>query len=65
LVNFDNTKKTVKEINRALLNFNIFGGKDVSEDFPELGQSALYCVTEIHSKNNIDKLANSLKEVLK
>ena len=65
MVNFDNTKKTVKEINRALLNFNIFGGKDVSEDFSELGQSALYCVTEIHSKNNIDKLANSLKEVLK
>ena len=26
-------------------------------DFPELGQSALYCVTEVHTKADIDRLA--------
>jgi glycine dehydrogenase subunit 1 len=64
VVNFDGTGKSVKAINKALLDCHIFGGIDLSEDFPELGESSLYCVTEIHSKQDIDKLANSLKEVL-
>lgn len=64
VVNFDETGKSVKTIHEALLDYSIFGGIDLSEDFPELGESALYCVTEIHSKQDIDKLAKSLKEVL-
>ena len=64
VVNFDETGKAVKDVNKALLNYNIFGGKDISKEFPELGNSALYCVTEIHSKEDIEKLANALKEVL-
>lgn len=64
VVNFDGTGKTVTEINKALENYKIFGGKDLSKDFPELGNSALYCVTEIHTKNDIVKLVNALKEVL-
>jgi len=64
VVNFDETGKSVKDINRALLGYNIFGGKDISKEFPELGSSALYCVTEIHSRDDIEKLANALKEVL-
>lgn len=65
VVNFDENKKSVKEINKALLKKKIFGGKDLSEDFPEMGQSALYCVTEIHTQENIDSLATALSEVLK
>ena len=65
VVNFDESKKSVKEINKALLKKKIFGGKDLSEDFPEMGQSALYCVTEIHTQENIDSLATALSEVLK
>ena len=34
----------------ALREHGIFGGKDLSRDFPELGQSALYCVTEVHAR---------------
>ena len=64
VVNFDDTDKSVKTINKALLDCSIFGGIDLSEDFPELGESSLYCVTEIHSKQDIDKLTRSLKEVL-
>jgi len=62
IVDFNQTGKTVKEINKALLDHNIFGGKDLSSDFPELGQCALYCITEIHTKDNIDRLAASLAE---
>lgn len=64
VVNFDQTEKTVKEINQALLKHDIFGGYDLSEDFPELGQSALFCVTEVHTKQDIDHLVSALKEVL-
>jgi len=45
VVNFDGAGKTVSEINKALLEQNIFGGKDISGEFPDLGQSTLYCVT--------------------
>lgn len=63
VVDFNGTGKTVAEINKALLDKGIFGGKDLSGDFAKLGQSALYCVTEIHTKEDIDTLAEALKEV--
>jgi glycine dehydrogenase subunit 1 len=65
VVNFDGTGKTVAEINKALLTREIFGGKDLTKEFPELGHSALYCVTEVHTKDDIDRLVNVLKEVIK
>lgn len=64
VVDFNNTEKTVKEINEELLARGVFGGKDLSLDFPELGQSALYCVTEIHLKEDIDTLVNSIREII-
>ena len=63
VVNFDKTDKSVKKINKKLLKHGIFGGKDLSEEFPALGQSALYCVTEVHSVEDIDALVEALKEV--
>jgi len=64
VVNFDKSGKTVRHINESLLNYRIFGGKDLSGEFPELGQSALYCVTEVHTRKDIQKLVYSLKELL-
>ena len=64
VVSFDASGKSVGEINSALRERGIFGGKDLSDEFPELGQSALYCVTEIHTKGDIDRLADAVKEVL-
>jgi glycine dehydrogenase subunit 1 len=65
VVNFDGRKKSVAQVNKALLGREIFGGKDLSDELPQLGQSALYCVTEVHTKDDIDTLASALKEVLK
>lgn len=65
VVNFDKSGKTVKQVNESLLERGIFGGKDLSRDFPELGQSALYCVTEIHSQADLDRLAGALTEVIR
>jgi glycine dehydrogenase subunit 1 len=63
VVNFDGTGLTVEEINRRLRTKAIFGGHDLSREFPEFGQSALYCVTEIHTRADIDRLVNTLAEV--
>jgi glycine dehydrogenase subunit 1 len=64
IANFDQSGKTVKEINEKLLNEKIFGGKDLSSEFKNLGQSALYCVTEKTKKEDIDKLVQSLESIL-
>ena len=63
VVRFDGTGIPVAEINRRLRDHGIFGGRDLSSDFPDLGQSALYCVTEVHSRADIDRLAAALEEV--
>ena len=65
VVNFDGTGKKVAEINQALLAREIFGGRDLTREFPELGNSALYCVTEVHTQADIDRLVSALKEVLR
>jgi glycine dehydrogenase subunit 1 len=63
-VNFKEADKTVKEIHEALLKEGIHGGKNIKNEFPELGETALYCVTEIHSKNDIDQLVYYIKKIL-
>lgn len=64
VVNFDGTGKRVAQINKALLAQGIFGGKDLSPEYPELGQNALYCITEVHTKEDIDRLVSALREVV-
>ncbi len=64
VVNFDKTGKTVSEINRSLLGKKIFGGKDLSKEFPELGQNALYCVTETKTQQDIHQLIRALEEII-
>ncbi|PZC46251.1 MAG: glycine dehydrogenase subunit 1 [Chloroflexi bacterium] len=64
VVDFSDTGKTVEEINIDLLDRGVFGGFDLSSQFKCLGQSSLYCVTEVHTKDDIDFLTQSLKEIL-
>ncbi len=63
-VNFDSSGLSVKEVHEKLLQRRIHGGKDVSKELTELGETALYCVTEIHSRQEIERLAASLNEIL-
>jgi glycine dehydrogenase subunit 1 len=64
VVDFGEAGRAVSDINRALLARGIFGGKDLTDEFPELGATALYCVTELHTMADIDRLAVELAEVL-
>ena len=62
VVDFAETGKTVQQINAALRARGIFGGGDLSRSFPQLGQCALYCVTEVHTQADIDRLVAALTE---
>ncbi len=64
LVDFSATGKSVTEINKALLECRIFGGKDVSGEFPWLGQCALYCVSELTTQDEMDALADALRRIV-
>jgi glycine dehydrogenase subunit 1 len=64
IVSFDGTGKKVKDINKALLEESIFGGQDLTCIFPELGECALYSVTEMHDVEDLDCLVDALKKVL-
>ena len=63
-VNFQGAGKRVSEINDALLAAGIQGGLNLSTYFPELGQTALYCFTEVHTHRDIDMLADELRVIL-
>ena len=65
VVDFSDSSLVVKEINARLLERGIFGGLDLSESVPELGQCALYCVTELHSLDDIERLATALEEIVR
>lgn len=65
VVDFSKANKTVEEINKELLDMGIFGGLDLSKIFSGFDECALYCVTEIFTKKEIDKLVISLTEILK
>ncbi|BBO79893.1 putative glycine dehydrogenase (decarboxylating) subunit 1 [Desulfosarcina ovata subsp. sediminis] len=64
IVNFDGTGKRVADINRKLLDHQIFGGKDLSSEFGMMGESALFCVTEVISQASIDCLVDALTAIL-
>ncbi len=64
VVDFNGTGRTVADINRRLLDEGIFGGKDLSASYPEWGQCALYCVTEIHTQADLDRLAGAVRAIV-
>jgi glycine dehydrogenase subunit 1 len=64
-VRFDGGGRSVAEINQDLLSLGILGGVDLTAEFPELGNSALFCVTEVHTQADVDRLADALREVVR
>ena len=60
VVDFGGTGRSVAEINRSLEAAGIHGLLDLSRHFGHLGSSALVCVTEVHTKDDIDRLADAL-----
>jgi glycine dehydrogenase subunit 1 len=50
--------KPVEDVNLYLKEQGITGGLDLEKFYPELKNCVLFCVTEIHSKENIDRLVS-------
>ena len=53
------------DVLRKLLEHKICGGKPLAPEFPELGESVLVCVTELHSKQEIDNYVETLDQLLR
>lgn len=56
--------KPWEEVEDSLKNQGIIGGVGLGEAYPELGNCVLVCVTELHSKEDIDSLSEALKGAL-
>lgn len=56
--------KSLGEITRELHANRLQAGISLKKEFPELGETSLFCVTEVHSKEHIDMLVSALKEAL-
>jgi len=50
------------EINRKLLEHKIIGGYELGRAYPHLADCLLFCVTEMNSKAEIDRLVTVLRE---
>lgn len=57
--------KDWSRINGFLKRKGVIGGLSLEKDYPELKNCALFCVTEMHKKEDIDHLIKKLKEALK
>jgi glycine dehydrogenase subunit 1 len=63
VVDFSGTSRSVAEIDAALLERGILGGHDLTGSHPALAQCALYCVTEVHTQDDVRLLVDALKEI--
>ncbi|HIE18959.1 TPA: aminomethyl-transferring glycine dehydrogenase subunit GcvPA [Candidatus Bathyarchaeota archaeon] len=63
-IKFNRDNITVERVNKHLLEKGIVGGKPLKGFFPELGEAALYTVTEIHFAEDIRALELSIKKIV-
>jgi len=56
--------KPVSEVHAGMLKAGILFGLDLTQIYPELGQSVLLCVTELRTKDDLDKVVRGLEELL-
>jgi glycine dehydrogenase subunit 1 len=55
--------QSASEINAHLLEHGILGGYDLSQEYSQLNQHLMIAVTEMNSKDEIDTLVETIKEV--
>jgi glycine dehydrogenase subunit 1 len=56
--------KSAASVNRSLLEKGIVGGLDLGPFFPKFENCALFCVTETHTKDKIDRLVKGIEEAM-
>jgi glycine dehydrogenase subunit 1 len=53
-----------EEVHRRLARKGILGGYPLTREFSGIGEAGGYCVTEVHSSDDISQLVGALREVL-
>ena len=64
VASFEGSKGTLARLNKSLISHGVHGGKSLANDFPELGESSLFCITEVHGTESIDKLRLLIEKLL-
>lgn len=62
-VSFNEVKMPYANIHEKLLERGVHGGLYIRDHYPELGETALFAFTELHFKEDIDFLVESLAEI--
>jgi glycine dehydrogenase subunit 1 len=52
------------DVHRKLAQKGILGGYPLTSEFPGIGEAGAFCVTEVHSSDDISQLVETLREVL-
>jgi glycine dehydrogenase subunit 1 len=65
LVDLTATGKRVSEVSARLRERGIFLGYDLSRERPDLGESVLVAVTEVHTQADLERLAAELAEAVR
>jgi len=55
---------SARAVHEGLLARNLHGGTILTDEFPALGESMLFSVTEVHSKPIIDELVKTVKDIV-
>ncbi len=55
---------TAQQVHEKLLDNDLHGGRILTDEFPSLGESMLFCVTEVHSKETIDELVQTIEKIV-
>jgi glycine dehydrogenase subunit 1 len=55
---------SARMVHESLLKHDLHGGKILTEEYPEFGESMLLCVTELNSKTAIDELVEVVRDVV-
>jgi glycine dehydrogenase subunit 1 len=58
------TPMPVSQLNAELRDRGIVGGFDLAHDYPELGNAALFAVTDVHTRADIESLVAALEDIV-
>lgn len=64
VVDFSDTGLTAENIHANMLRHNVHGGRILKDHFPEFGESALYCVSELQKPEILERAAKIMKDVI-
>ena len=63
-LNTDGKGESIDHFNIELLKRGIHGGHKINTEFPEFGNTSLVCVTELHTKEDLDRLIKASEEIM-